>query len=86
MPLPVEKQVVIIYAGTKGYLDELPVERSRRYEQELYAYIEAKHPTDLRRHRARRRRSTTTLEEARSKQGARGRSATKFEPTGRRRS
>ena len=45
MPLPVEKQVVIIYAGTKGYLDEHPGRASsREYEKELYAFIEAKHP------------------------------------------
>ena len=30
VPLPVEKQVVIIYAGTNGYLDELPVESLAR--------------------------------------------------------
>jgi F-type H+-transporting ATPase subunit alpha len=44
VPLPVEKQVVIIYAGTKGYLDELPVGRIGAYEKQLYDFIEAKHP------------------------------------------
>jgi F-type H+-transporting ATPase subunit alpha len=40
VPLPVEKQIVIIYAGTKGYIDKFPVELLRRYETELYAHIE----------------------------------------------
>ncbi len=34
-PLPVAKQIVIIYAGTKGYLDEVPVERVRDFERGL---------------------------------------------------
>jgi F-type H+-transporting ATPase subunit alpha len=43
VPLPVEKQIVIVYAGTKGYLDELPVAKLREYEEQLYAFIESKH-------------------------------------------
>jgi F-type H+-transporting ATPase subunit alpha len=39
-PLPVEKQIVIIYAGTGGYLDDLPVERCRPFERELYDYLD----------------------------------------------
>src|SRR5712691_8994076 len=34
-PLPIEKQVMIIFAGTKGYLDDLPVEQCRKFEAEL---------------------------------------------------
>jgi F-type H+-transporting ATPase subunit alpha len=41
-PLGVEKQVAIIYAATKGYLDEVPVEDLRRYEEELYRHLEAR--------------------------------------------
>jgi len=44
VPLAVEKQVVIIYAGTQGYVDKLPVESLRQYEEELYRYIDEKHP------------------------------------------
>ncbi|HVU04933.1 MAG TPA: F0F1 ATP synthase subunit alpha, partial [Polyangiaceae bacterium] len=44
VPLPVEKQVVIIYAGTKGFLDKLPVESLGQYEAELYRHIDEKHP------------------------------------------
>jgi F-type H+/Na+-transporting ATPase subunit alpha len=40
-PLPMEKQVCIIYAGTKGFLDKLPVETLADYEAELYNYIES---------------------------------------------
>ena len=43
-PLPVEKQVVIIYAGTKGYLDDIPVKAIRKFEDELYPFIESKYP------------------------------------------
>ena len=43
VPLPVEKQVVIIYAATKGFVDELPIDRLAAYESELYSYLEAKH-------------------------------------------
>jgi F-type H+/Na+-transporting ATPase subunit alpha len=44
VPLPAERQVVIIYAGTKGYLDDLPVAKLGAYEKGLYAFIDSKHP------------------------------------------
>ncbi|MEJ2134529.1 MAG: F0F1 ATP synthase subunit alpha [Desulfofustis sp.] len=44
-PLPMEKQVCIIYAGTNGWLDELPVETLADYEAELYNYIESNDPS-----------------------------------------
>ncbi|RMF19367.1 MAG: F0F1 ATP synthase subunit alpha [Candidatus Dadabacteria bacterium] len=43
-PMPVERQVVSIYAGTNGYLDPLPTADVQRFEQELLAYIDASHP------------------------------------------
>ncbi len=43
-PLPVEKQVVIIYAGVNGFLDDIPVSAISKFEQELYSFIEAKYP------------------------------------------
>ncbi|MGM0682232.1 MAG: F0F1 ATP synthase subunit alpha, partial [Thermodesulfobacteriota bacterium] len=46
-PLPMEKQVSIIFAGTKGYLDELPVNILSEYEQELYNYLESSAPEIL---------------------------------------
>src|ERR1700752_5306148 len=41
-PLPLEKQIVIIYAGTKGFLDDLPVELCRKFEAELYPFVETR--------------------------------------------
>jgi F-type H+/Na+-transporting ATPase subunit alpha len=43
-PLPVEKQVLIIYACNNGVLDDLPVEQCRAFEAELYRYVESAHP------------------------------------------
>ncbi|MGQ9499309.1 MAG: F0F1 ATP synthase subunit alpha [Dissulfurimicrobium sp.] len=42
-PLPMEKQVTILFAGTRGLLDELPVSSLQEFEQELYAFIEKRH-------------------------------------------
>ncbi|UTR12203.1 F0F1 ATP synthase subunit alpha [Evansella sp. LMS18] len=39
-PLPVEKQVVILYALTKGLLDDIEVDDVRRFESELFTYLE----------------------------------------------
>jgi F-type H+-transporting ATPase subunit alpha len=41
-PLAVEKQVAIIYAATNGYLDDVPVERLRQYEDELFRFLESR--------------------------------------------
>lgn len=43
-PLPVEKQVLIIFAGTNGYLDDLPVASCRPFETGLYRFVENAHP------------------------------------------
>src|SRR6187402_3248222 len=43
-PLAVEKQVTIIYAATKGFLDAVGVEEVRRYEDELYRFVETRYP------------------------------------------
>jgi F-type H+-transporting ATPase subunit alpha len=47
-PLPVEKQIVIIYAGTNGYLDPIEVSEIARYEAGLYRFLETRHPGILR--------------------------------------
>ena len=48
-PLPVEKQVMILYALTHGYLDDVEVKDIHRFEQELYAYLDA-HETEAVKH------------------------------------
>jgi len=46
-PLAVEKQVIIIYAATKGFLDTVAVENVRAYEDELYRFLETRHAAVL---------------------------------------
>jgi F-type H+/Na+-transporting ATPase subunit alpha len=46
-PLPVEKQVAIIFAGTNGLLDDLAVEDCRPFEAELYRFLENSRPAIL---------------------------------------
>ncbi len=46
-PLPVEKQVLIIYAGTNGYVQSLSTDLISRYEEELFEFVEARHPDVL---------------------------------------
>jgi F-type H+/Na+-transporting ATPase subunit alpha len=41
-PVPVEEQVVLIYAGTRGYLDKVPVNQIRRFEADLVEWLRAK--------------------------------------------
>jgi F-type H+-transporting ATPase subunit alpha len=49
VPSPVEKQVLIIYAGNRGFLDEVPVKRIQQYEAALYTYMERERPEVLHR-------------------------------------
>ena len=42
-PLPVEKQVLILFSVTNGYTDPLPLDVIGRYERELYAFVDARH-------------------------------------------
>jgi len=42
-PLPVEKQVAIIFAGTNGYLDDVPLDQCRKFEEELYRFVDNAH-------------------------------------------
>jgi F-type H+-transporting ATPase subunit alpha len=46
-PVPVEEQVVVLYAGTRGYLDTVPVADVRRFESELLDWFHARHPDVL---------------------------------------
>ncbi|MBV9479482.1 MAG: F0F1 ATP synthase subunit alpha [Acidobacteria bacterium] len=47
-PLPFSKQILIIFAGTGGFLDDLPVEQVRPFESELYKFVETANPGLLR--------------------------------------
>jgi F-type H+/Na+-transporting ATPase subunit alpha len=43
-PLPFSKQILIIYAGTQGLLDDMPVDQLRDFEKGLYSYVETANP------------------------------------------
>ena len=43
VPLSIEKQVIVIFAGTEGYLDDLTIEETQRFEGEFLSYLEVKH-------------------------------------------
>jgi F-type H+/Na+-transporting ATPase subunit alpha len=46
-PLPVERQIAIIFAGTNGYMDTIATSHLRAFETELYKYLETRHPQIL---------------------------------------
>ena len=43
-PMPVEKQIIIIYAATQKYLIDIPVEDILRFQDALFEYIDTKYP------------------------------------------
>jgi F-type H+-transporting ATPase subunit alpha len=43
-PVPLEQQVMIIYAVTNGYLDQVPVDKVSRWESEFYRFMQSSHP------------------------------------------
>ena len=47
VPLSIERQVLSIYAGTNGFVDEVAVKDVRRYETELHAYAESRHAATM---------------------------------------
>lgn len=47
VPLPVEKQIAIIFLGVNGYLDSVPVEQIARLENEFYQFLESNYPDVL---------------------------------------
>ncbi|MBY0448051.1 MAG: F0F1 ATP synthase subunit alpha, partial [Hyphomonadaceae bacterium] len=46
-PVPVEEQVILIYAGTRGYLDKIPTNQVQRFERELREHLRLTHSTLL---------------------------------------
>jgi F-type H+-transporting ATPase subunit alpha len=47
-PLPFSKQILMIFAGTGGFLDDLPVDQVREFESELYKFVDTTNPALLR--------------------------------------
>lgn len=43
-PLPIERQVVIIFAGARGFMDDISVPNITTFEEDLYPFLEAKYP------------------------------------------
>ena len=43
VPIPVEKQIVLMYAGANGYIDGYPENELKRYEQEMFQFLDEKH-------------------------------------------
>ncbi|MDP7028550.1 MAG: F0F1 ATP synthase subunit alpha, partial [Candidatus Marinimicrobia bacterium] len=41
VPMDIEKQIAILYAGTKGYLDEIPANKVDDFEKGLFDYLDA---------------------------------------------
>lgn len=46
-PVPVEKQIALIFAATNGFLDDLPVEMLYKYEKDFYKFFEVRYPNLL---------------------------------------
>ena len=46
-PLPLEKQIVILYAAVNGYLDAVPVEQVKAYEEALFTFMASQYPSVL---------------------------------------
>lgn len=42
-PMPVETQIIVVFAGINGYVDDIPVEEVKRFEEELIRYINERH-------------------------------------------
>ena len=44
MPVPVDEQIAMLYAGVNGFLDDVPINDVRRFEREFLAFLRSKHP------------------------------------------
>src|SRR6478736_5426825 len=60
-PMPIEQQVIVIYAATNGYLDDVPLNRIAEFQQKLLSYVDAS-ASDLRRTLAEKKDLTPELE------------------------
>ncbi|MCK4762498.1 MAG: F0F1 ATP synthase subunit alpha [Candidatus Aminicenantes bacterium] len=48
VPMPAAKQIVVIFAGTEGFLDTFPIDAIGKYEEKLLEFVEQEHPAILR--------------------------------------
>ncbi len=62
-PLPVEKQILVIYAGNRGFLDEFGIDVIKEYERRLYEHFETQHP-DMLKKIAKEKELSAELDEA----------------------
>jgi F-type H+-transporting ATPase subunit alpha len=60
-PMPVEQEVMVIYAGTQGYLDDVPVNRVQEFQNEFLKYVETR-VSGLRQGLAEKKELTADLE------------------------
>jgi len=44
MPMSLAQEVVVLFAGTRGFIDKYDVEKVRIYEQQLLSFVESKYP------------------------------------------
>ncbi len=65
-PLPVELQIAVIYAGNRGFLDDILVNRMSDYEEQLYAYLKKEHK-DLLKQIVEKKEISASLDEAMNK-------------------
>jgi len=63
VPLSVEKQILVIYAGNRGFLDEFEVERLKEYERKMFEHFEKEH-ADLLKKIAKKKEIDAELDEA----------------------
>jgi len=42
--MSLSEEILVLFAGSKGYLDKLPVERIKAYEPEVLNYVKSKYP------------------------------------------
>jgi len=62
-PIPIEKQVVALYTGTRGYIDDIPVIAVTKFEKDFYRFIDSKYPQILESIRTSKKLESDTEEE-----------------------
>jgi F-type H+-transporting ATPase subunit alpha len=60
-PMPIEQEVMVIYAGTQGYLDDVPVNRVQEFQNEFLSYIDTS-ASDLRKQLAEKKELSADIE------------------------